>query len=140
MGFFVGRECYPEHDASAPQVRAPTEGRRTALIVCLVGPGRTGDAERYAKGGRIDPTRLELEGKESAKRAARAKAQRDTACHEAAMARLDAEAAVNAQMQSALVVADSARLEVEAELARVRDTLSIANRARLKVESELGVA
>ena len=39
--------------------------------------------------------RLELEVKESAERAARAEAERDAACHEAAMAKLANEGAVN---------------------------------------------
>ena len=40
-------------------------------------------------------SRLELEAKESAKRAARAKAERDAACQEAVMAKLVTEGAVN---------------------------------------------
>ena len=39
--------------------------------------------------------RLELEAKESVERAARAEAERDVACHEAAMAKLETEGAVN---------------------------------------------
>ena len=39
--------------------------------------------------------RLELEARESAKRAARAEAERDAECHEAAMAKLAIEGAVN---------------------------------------------
>ena len=39
--------------------------------------------------------RLELEVKEYAERAARAEAERDAACHEAAMAKLATEGAVN---------------------------------------------
>ena len=48
--------------------------------------------------------RLELEAKGSAERAARAEAERDVACHEAAMAKLEIEGAVNtrAQMESEL--------------------------------------
>ena len=93
--------------------------------------------------------RLELEGKEFVERAAWAEAERDTACHEAAMARLEAEAAVNARAQvesdlartqSALAVADSARLKAESELARVQNALGVVNSARLKAESELRVA
>ena len=38
---------------------------------------------------------LELEARESAKRAARAEAERDVACHEAAMAKLAVEGALN---------------------------------------------
>ena len=43
--------------------------------------------------------RLELEAKESAERAARAKAERDAACHEAVMAKLETEEAVNTRAQ-----------------------------------------
>ena len=48
--------------------------------------------------------RLELEAKESAERAARAEAERDAARHEATMAKLEIEGAVNtlAQMESEL--------------------------------------
>ena len=49
--------------------------------------------------------RLELEAKESVERAARAEAERDTACHEVAMAKLETEGAINtrAQMEYELV-------------------------------------
>ena len=43
--------------------------------------------------------RLELEVKESAERAARAEAERDAACHKAAMAKLAIEGAVNTRAQ-----------------------------------------
>ena len=43
--------------------------------------------------------RLELEDKESAERAARAEAERDTARHEAAMAKLEIDGVVNARAQ-----------------------------------------
>ena len=50
---------------------------------------------------------LELEAKESAERAARAEVKRDAACHEAAMAKLETEGAVNT------------RAQIESELTRV---------------------
>ena len=43
--------------------------------------------------------RLELDAKESAERATRAKAERDEACHEATMAKLAIEGAVNTRSQ-----------------------------------------
>ena len=43
--------------------------------------------------------RLELEARESDERAARAESKRDAACHEAAMAKLATEGAVNTQVQ-----------------------------------------
>ena len=43
--------------------------------------------------------RLELEARESAERAALAEVERDTACHEAAMAKLETEGAVNTREQ-----------------------------------------
>ena len=43
--------------------------------------------------------RLELEAKETAERAARAEAERDVACYEVAMARLEIDATGNAQVQ-----------------------------------------
>ena len=61
--------------------------------------------------------RLELEAKESIKRASRAKAERDAACHEAAMAKLATEGAVNA------------RALIESELARVQRALALAEDA-----------
>ena len=72
--------------------------------------------------------RLELEAKESAERAARAEAERDTACHEAAMAKLEIEGVVNA------------RAQMESELARVQRALAVVESARLRTESERGVA
>ena len=67
--------------------------------------------------------RLELEAKESSERVARAEAERDTACHEVAMAKLETEGAVNTQPQ------------MESELAQVQRALAVAERARLRVES-----
>ena len=72
--------------------------------------------------------RLELEGKESVKRAARAEAERDAARHEATMAKLQIEGVVNT------------RAHVESELARVQRALTIEENARLRTESERGVA
>ena len=51
--------------------------------------------------------RLELEAKESAERVDRAEAEKDVSCHEAAMAKLATEEAVNA------------RAQIESELSRV---------------------
>ena len=57
--------------------------------------------------------RLELEAKESAEKVARAEAERDTTRHEAAMAKLQIEGAVNT------------RAQVESELARVQRALAL---------------
>ena len=89
--------------------------------------------------------RLELEAKESAKRDARAEAERDVACHEAAMAKLEIEGAVNtraqmeselARVQRALAVAESARLKAESEREVAQKALSLAGEACTKVEEE----
>ena len=72
--------------------------------------------------------RLELEARESAERAARAEAERDTACHEAEMAKLAIEGAVNT------------RAQIESELARVQRALALAEEAHQRVESEHGAA
>ena len=72
--------------------------------------------------------RLELEAKKSVERAARAEAERDTAHHEAAMAKLETEGIVNA------------RAQMESELSWVQRALAVAKSARLRVESERGVA
>ena len=61
--------------------------------------------------------RLEMEARESAERAARSEAERDTACHEAAMAKLAIEGAVNT------------RAQIESELARVQRALDLAEEA-----------
>ena len=71
---------------------------------------------------------LELEVKEYAEGAARAEAERDTACHEAAMSKLATEGAVNT------------RAQIESELARVQRTLAVAKNAHQRAESEHGVA
>ena len=57
--------------------------------------------------------RLELEARESAERAARAEAERDAAFHEAAMAKLEIEGAVNT------------RAQIESELALVQRALAL---------------
>ena len=62
--------------------------------------------------------RLELEARESTKRASRAEAERDTACHEVAMAKLEIEGAVNT------------RAQIESELARVQCALALVEEAR----------
>ena len=72
--------------------------------------------------------RLELEARESAERAARDEAERDTACHEAAMAKLTIEGALNTQAQ------------IESELARVQNALAPAEEARRKVKFDHGTA
>ena len=72
--------------------------------------------------------RLELEAKESTEKAAQAEAERDAACHEAVMAKLATEGAVNT------------RAQIEFELARVQRALALAEDARLKAEFERGVA
>ena len=61
--------------------------------------------------------RLELEVKESTKRAAQAEAERDAACHKAAMAKLATEGVVNT------------RAQIESELARVQRALALAENA-----------
>ena len=66
---------------------------------------------------------LELEVKESAERAARAEPERDATCHEAAMAKLATEGAVNTQAQ------------IESELARVQRALALTKNDRQRAES-----
>ena len=89
--------------------------------------------------------RLELEAKESAERAARAKAERDMARHEAAMAKLEIEGVVNAraqmesdltQVQRALAVVESAYLKAESEREVAQKALSLAGEACTKAEEE----
>ena len=89
--------------------------------------------------------RLELEAKESAERAARAETERDAVRHEAAMAKLEIEGAVNtrahmkselARVQLALVVAESARLKAESKLEVAQKALSLAGEACTKAEEE----
>ena len=72
--------------------------------------------------------RLKMEAKESAERAARAEAERDAARHEASMAKLQIERAVNTQAQ------------VESKLTRVQRALAVEENAHLRAEFECGVA
>ena len=72
--------------------------------------------------------RLELEARESTERATQAEAEKDEACHEAAMAKLATEGAVNT------------RVQIESELARVQRALALAEAARRRAESEHGAA
>ena len=71
---------------------------------------------------------LELEARESAERAARAEAKRDAACHDAVMAKLATEGAVNT------------RAQIEFELDRVQRAFALAEEARRRVQSEHGAA
>ena len=68
--------------------------------------------------------RSELEARESAERAARAEAERDTVRHEAAMAKLATEGAVNT------------RAQIESELPRVQSALVLTEEARWRAEFE----
>ena len=70
--------------------------------------------------------RLELEAREFAERAARAEAERDAACHEAAMAKLATEGAL------------STRAQVESELVRVQRALGLIEEARRKAKFDHG--
>ena len=69
--------------------------------------------------------RSENEARGSVERMARSEAERDVACHDALMARMDADAAGNA------------RARVESELARVQNTLAVAEEARRKSDDEV---
>ena len=89
--------------------------------------------------------RLELEAKESAERAARVEAERDTTRHEAAMPELEIEWAINARaqmeselsrVQHALTVAESTCLKAESEREVVQKALSLAREACTKAEEE----
>ena len=71
---------------------------------------------------------LELEARESAERAARAEAERDTARHEAAMAKLATEGAFNT------------RAQIESEIARVQNALALAEEASQRAEFDHGAA
>ena len=91
--------------------------------------------------------RLELEARESVERAARAKAERDTKRHEAAMAKLATEGAVNtraqieselARVQSALVLAEEARWRAKFEHGAAQEALATAGEACKKAEEENG--
>ena len=70
--------------------------------------------------------RLELKARESTETAARAEAERDVACHEAAMAKVAIEGAVNT------------RVQIESELARIQRALALAEEACRRAESEHG--
>ena len=71
---------------------------------------------------------LELEARESTERASRAEAERDVVCHEAAMAKLATEGAVNT------------RAQIESELARVQRALELTEEALQRAKSEHGAA
>ena len=71
---------------------------------------------------------LELGAREAVERATRAKAERDVAHHEVAMARLEIDAA------------GSAWAQVESELAWVQCDLAASEDGRRKMESKLDVA
>ena len=80
------------------------------------------------KKAELECHRLVLEARESAERAARAEVERDTMCHEAAMAKLATEGVVNT------------RVQIDSELARVQRALALAEEARWRAELERGAA
>ena len=105
----------------------PRDAERLRLFV------QAGMAEREMqsvslKKAELACRRLELEARESAERAARAEFERDVAWHEAAMAKLVTEGAVNT------------RVQIESELARVQRALALAEEARRRAEFEHGDA
>ena len=88
---------------------------------------------------------LELEARESAERAAQAESERDAACHEASMAKLETEGSVStqaqieselAQVQRALALAEEARRRAELEREAAQEASSAAGEACKKVEEE----
>ena len=88
---------------------------------------------------------LELEARESAERAARAEAERDTTRHEEAMAKMATEGAINtraqieselAWVQSALVLVEEARRRAEFEHGAAQEALATAGEACKKAEEE----
>ena len=91
--------------------------------------------------------RLELEARESTKRAAQTEAKRDAACHEAAMAKLVTKGAVNTRaqieseliwVQRALALPEEARQRAESEHGAAREALAAAGEACTKAEEENG--
>ena len=91
--------------------------------------------------------RLELEARESTEKAARAESERDATCHEAAMAKLATEGAVNtrahieselAWVQRALTLEEEARRRAEFEHGATQETLAVTGEACKKAEEENG--
>ena len=68
--------------------------------------------------------RWESEAKESVEKVARAEAERDAACHNTSMARMDADAV------------GSAKTKVESELSKVQNALAVAEEAKRKAKDE----
>ena len=88
---------------------------------------------------------LELEAREFVERAAKAEAERDTARHKAAMAKLATEGAFNtrehieselAQVQNALALAEEARRRAKQEHGATQEALATAREACKKAEEE----
>ena len=91
--------------------------------------------------------RLEQEARESAERATWAEAERDATCHEAVMAKLAIEGAVNtraqieyelARVQRALALTEEARQRAEFKYGATREELALAGEACRKAEEENG--
>ena len=97
------------------------------------------------KEARLNARHWELEAKEAVDRADRAEEERDAAQHEAAMARLETDAAGNARaqmeselarVQHALTASEGIWLKTESELDSVQQTLDAAGEAYLKAKEE----
>ena len=94
---------------------------------------QSGMAEREMQSASLNEVELacrclELGAKESAERAAWAEAKRDVARHEAAMAKLEIEWAINT------------RAQMESELTQVQRALAVTENACLKAKSERDAA
>ena len=99
------------------------------------------------KKAKLTCRRLELEAKESAESAGRAEAEKDATCHEAMMAKLATEGAINARaqieseliwVQRALELAEDALQRAESEHGAAREALVVAGEACKKAEEENG--
>ena len=88
---------------------------------------QVGMAEQELHSASVKKAELE-EARESAERAARAEVERDTSCHEVAMAKLVTEGVVNN------------RAQIKSELARVQRALALTEEARRRAELERGAA
>ena len=126
-GFFAGRHCYSEHGASAYEFELWLRDAERLRLYVQSGMAERDTQSTSLKLAELTCRRLELEATESTERAEWAEAKRDATRHEAVMAKLQIEGAVNT------------RAQVESELARVQRALAVVENARLRAESERGV-
>ena len=117
---FIGRSRCSQHGVAASRVRASAEDAERLRLYVQAGMAEREMQSASLKKIELACRRLELQARESIERTIWAEAERDETCHEAIMAKLATEGAVNT------------RAQIEFELARVQRAFALMKEAHQK--------